>query len=150
GTYWVDVNLNGCSKRDSIKIYTKVGPIVNLGNDTTLCEKDTLRLDVSTPGATYLWQNNTALASYTISQSGTYRLEVTTQNNVCTTRDTIIVSYISQPKIDLGSDTSLCEKDTLKLDATIAGATYSWQNNSKSPFLDVSKSGTYWVDVDLN
>ena len=58
GVYWVDVTVNGCTTRDSLTVNYFNPPIVNLGNDTSLCGTDTLLLDVTIPSGSYLWSNN--------------------------------------------------------------------------------------------
>ncbi len=52
--------------------------------------------------------------------------------------------------IHLGRDTTLCEGDTLRLDATTANATYIWQDSSTLPYFMVTKDGIYHVSVTAN
>ncbi len=50
--------------------------------------------------------------------------------------------------VDLGPDISLCEGETLTLDASTPGADdYSWSNGNTSPTILVSGEGTYSVTV---
>lgn len=122
---------------------------VNLGNDTTLCYGQTLLLDATQSGATYLWQDNSSGSTYTVTQAGTYYVAVT---NSCTTAyDTIVVNYSgSSSQVSLGNDTTLCPGNTLVLDATTPGGTaYQWQDNSMNPTFTVTQSGTYYVTIDI-
>ncbi len=50
----------------------------------------------------------------------------------------------------LGPDGGICPNGSLVLDATIANATYSWQNNSTSATFLVQTPGTYWVNLTLS
>ncbi|MBN4065761.1 gliding motility-associated C-terminal domain-containing protein [Candidatus Amoebophilus asiaticus] len=118
---------------------------IDLGNDTALCEGDTLTLDATTSNATYLWQDNSTDSTFIVTQQGTYWVEVT--NNCGTTTDTINVNYNPLPTVDLGNDTTLCQGDTLTIDATTSNATYLWQDNSTNPTFNVTQQGTYWVNV---
>ena len=93
----------------------------NLVNDTTLCQGETLTLDATSSNAAYLWQDNSTNPSFTVTQQGTYWVEVT--NNCGTTTDTINVSYNALPTVNLSNDT-LCQGETLTLDATSSNATY--------------------------
>ncbi len=52
--------------------------------------------------------------------------------------------------IHLGKDTTLCEGDTLRLDATRTNATYVWQDGSTLPYFIVTKDGIYHVTVTAN
>lgn len=65
-------------------------PTVNFGNDTTLCQDETLTLDAATPNATYLWHDNSINPTSIINQQGTYWVEVTV-NNCEIHSDTIVV-----------------------------------------------------------
>jgi len=47
----------------------------------------------------------------------------------------------------IGADTSICEGDTLVLDASTENATYLWQDNSTDSTLTITQTGTYWVRV---
>lgn len=118
---------------------------LNIGNDTTLCQGQTLTLDATTPNATYLWQNNSTNPVFTVTQQGTYWVRVTV--NGCSATDTVHVTYGSLPVVDLGSNMTLCQGETLTLDATTANATYLWQDNSTNPTFTVVQSGTYQVEV---
>jgi gliding motility-associated-like protein len=123
-------------------------PLVNLGNDTTLCREESLNLDVSAPNANYLWQDNSVNPIFNVTQSGTYSVEVTENN--CSSSDTIIVNYNPLTIIYLGADTTLCQAEILELDATTSNANYIWQNNSTSSTFNVNQQGTYWVKVTVD
>jgi gliding motility-associated-like protein len=125
-------------------LYTAL-QILDLGNDTTLCQEEVLILDATTPNATYLWQDNSTNPTFNVIQQGTYWVEVTVNNNSVT--DTINVNFNPIPTIDLGNDTSLCQGEVLILDATTPNATYLWQDNSTNPTFNVSQQGAYWVEV---
>jgi len=51
---------------------------------------------------------------------------------------------------DIGNDTVLCQGVLLTLDATTAGATYLWGDNSTNSTLNVSQQGNFWVSVTVN
>ncbi|MGL5890114.1 MAG: gliding motility-associated C-terminal domain-containing protein, partial [Bacteroidia bacterium] len=121
---------------------------VNLGNDTALCPGDVLTLNATTPGATYLWQNNTANPTFQVTQSGTYWVTVTDSNG-CVASDTIQVTYNPSPVANLGNDTVICTGNNILLDATNATATYLWQDNTTNPTYLAAQPGTYWVEITL-
>lgn len=54
------------------------------------------------------------------------------------------------PIVDLGRDTTLCEGNSLSLDATNANASYAWEDGSQDPVQRVSGPGLYYVTVNLN
>lgn len=121
---------------------------INLGNDTLLCPGETLLLELDIADATYNWQNGSTMPTFLVSMPGEYRVTVTV--NECTQSDTIMVEYEDILPSVLGADTSLCDQQGFTLDATTAGASYIWLDNSTAPTLPVSQTGIYWVDITLN
>ncbi len=69
-------------------------PEIDLGNDTTLCDDDTLVLNVYDPQVgSYLWENgSTHFMREITAPGGTYSLRVT--NQYCASTDSIDVSFI--------------------------------------------------------
>jgi gliding motility-associated-like protein len=75
----------------SLFICESAGNSINLGNDTTLCQGETLMVNATTENATYLWQDNSTNPTFLITESGTYWVNVTVNN--CSTTDTLKVLY---------------------------------------------------------
>lgn len=147
GTYYVTVNVSGCIDSDTIQIYNYPDPTPSLGNDTSICFGEGLLLDASFVGGTYTWQDGSSSPQYTADASGQYY--VTVDANGCTGSDTIQINVNPQIQVDLGSDTSLCLGSFLQLDATVAGASYIWQDGSTNAQYSVSSSGIYAVTVTI-
>lgn len=131
--------------RDSLDVTVTPLPVVDLGNDTTLCGTSTLTLDASVPGGSYTWLDGTITPTYTVTGPGTYAVQVTANN--CTALDNIVVNYQPLPPVDLGNDLALCDGDLVVLDATLPGATYLWQDGTTAPTFQVTGPGTYAVQV---
>jgi gliding motility-associated-like protein len=148
GTYWTEVTLNNCNASDTILVNYNPLPLVNLGNDTILCSGESFILNATTPNVTYLWQNNSTTPTFTVTQQGSYWVQVS--DSCGSTIDTIIVNYNPIPTIDLGNDTTLCEGEILVLDETTSNATYLWQDNSTNTTFNVTIQGTYWTEVTTN
>ena len=70
--------------------------VINLGNDTTLCQGETLVLYAYTPYATYLWQDSSTNANYNVTQTGTYWVRAIIDSN-CFATDSIHVFYNPSP-----------------------------------------------------
>lgn len=137
----------GCDSTNSTTLSVNPLPTVNLGNDKTLCEGQSVVLNASTTNASYLWQNNSSNATLTATQSGLYWVEVTSNN--CSSRDSIQLTFNPVPVVDLGPDQSLCPDDKATLDVTLANATYVWQDHTTKPVYVVMSGGVYWVKVTL-
>ena len=118
---------------------------IDLGTDTTICQGNTLTLDMTMANTSYLWQDGSTNSTFVVTQPGTYWLETT---NFCGTAiDTISVSYATPPDINLGNDTSICQGETLVLDVVCSNCTYFWQNNSTDSICNVTQPGIYWVQA---
>lgn len=61
------------------------------------------------------------------------------------TRNSLNVTVVAKPSINLGSDVVTCEKTIL--DASNANGDVIWNDNSTAKTLEVTKSGTYWAKV---
>jgi gliding motility-associated-like protein len=147
GLYWLEVNLNGCKKRDSIQVVFNSLPIVNLGKDTTLCDDNTLLLNATNTYATYYWQDASTSPTYTVTNAGTYAVKVTL--NGCITKDTTVVQYQLKPKFTLGADKLICPGLTITLDPklTTTGLQYLWQDGTTLTTYNATQQGLYYVDI---
>lgn len=146
GMYRVRVTTpNGCTGTDSIRVFFHPLPAINLGNDALACTGDTVRLDASGTGLTYRWQDGSVLPTYTITQTGTYSVQVTDSNG-CQNTDAVTLKFLSPPSISL-PDSTLCIGDVWEPDVATPHATYLWQDYSTLPSFVVRTEGTYRVTV---
>jgi gliding motility-associated-like protein len=152
GLYKVLVRgVDGCEVQDSILVEFK-GKLqaVNLGRDTLLCDGNSLVLNAnsSDPTATYLWQDGSTNAQFTVNQAGVYKVKVS--NGCEAVEDEIKIDFKPKPIIDLGNDRVLCSNEVLVLDANYPNSTYLWQDGSTNSQFRVTQGGTYSVTVNLN
>ncbi|MEO6132581.1 MAG: gliding motility-associated C-terminal domain-containing protein [Saprospiraceae bacterium] len=120
---------------------------LSLGNDTTLCEGDSLVLNLvfaSDCPTDFIWNDGSSAPQKIITQSGIYSVQVT--RSCLVIKDTIVVSVLPFPSVAF-TDSSLCPGDTITLDASENSGPYTWSDGSTQSFLDVSKDGTYWVTL---
>ena len=148
GTYWVQVSQNGCSVSDTIVVTGGAVPVVDLGNDTTLCSQATLLLSAVVPGSTYHWTTGNVTSSILINVPGTYG--VTVDLGGCTAYDEITVDYVGTLALDLGPDATLCPDDGLQLTASIPGGTTVWSTNTVGSSITVSDPGIYWATITVS
>lgn len=124
---------------------------LDLGNDTTICPGSSFILDAGSGNVLYQWQNNSSGPTFTVTQPGTYWVNVT--NGACSVSDTIDVTLQPGTLINsglfLGQDTTLCNPPLL-LDANVQGAqSFLWSTGATTPVLAVSGNGTYSVQVNF-
>ncbi|MEM9680422.1 MAG: gliding motility-associated C-terminal domain-containing protein [Bacteroidota bacterium] len=147
GTYWVEAQtIEGCSASDTINVSYDI-PLLNLGNDTTLCEGTSLTLSADNNHfVNFLWQDGSIGSTKTITQQGTYWIEAQTVEG-CSASDTINVSYDGL-SFNLGNDTTLCEGASLTIGQSFLNATsYLWQDGTTTPTYQIESSGLYIQEV---
>ncbi len=106
---------------------------------------NTLLLDVGDINADVYWQDGSQGLSYLVDIQGTYSV---TARNACGIKgDTILVSFMDIPEVNLGKDSSICKKDSILLDASYPETEFLWYNMSTDSVLLVVGPGNYWVSL---
>ena len=123
---------------------------VFLPEDTTLCNGQVLTLTPDGPdNEVCIWSTCETTQSIDVSEPDTYWVQVT-QNDQCILKDTIVVSYKSNPVPEIGNDTTICVGDTLAIQAELSGATFLWSDGEVDDIIEVTQPGSYWVDADID
>lgn len=147
GTYSVLVtNAQKCFARDTVVIAAAVNPVVNLGNDTTICPGSTITLDAGNPGSTYLYSTSATTRTINVTTANTYWVRVTNATK-CISSDTINIYQSTNPVVNLGNDTLICPGNPLTLNAGNFGASYLYNTGATTQTISVSTPGTYSVRV---
>jgi len=143
GKYWLSVTDSSCVSSDTIEVRYHNLPIVNLGNDTSLCNNATLLLTAPPNYQSYLWNDLSTADSLLVSREGLY--SVTVNDSGCLAQDEIKVSYLETPNVNLCNDTSFCEGIPFYLKATNPKTNYLWSNFSTDSIIKITQSGIYWL-----
>lgn len=126
GLYWVTEGYSMCAVRDSFDYAINPVPNVFLGNDTSLCTNQTFLLDAKNTGSTYLWQDNSTNQTYKVNSSGSYKVTVTNQNG-CSSADSITIALLALPDVSTLNDTILCSGSSITLaSSSRTGQIFSW------------------------
>jgi gliding motility-associated-like protein len=140
-----------CPGTDVIRVNVVALPNINLGNDTLICEGNSLTLDAG-PGQIYAW--NTGATTQTINLSNPtsqiYWVWVDGGNNTrCVDIDSIFVDIVPMPNFDLGIDTCSNASVTIAPDglSTLHNWNYEWTGGSTGNNLTVNTSGNYTVTI---
>ena len=146
GEYIVDVtNSSGCtSEEDTINISVNTLPVIDLGEDTSICSGESILFE-GPPGGSSVWNTNETSSSISTDTAGIYSIEYTDENN-CTNTDTVVLKIDTLPKIDLGNDAAFCKGNNLDLDAGTF-TSWNWSTSETSQIINVDTSGTYKVTV---
>lgn len=148
GEYSVEVNIGGCTDRDTVQVAVDETPMLDLGDDITACTGDTPTLQSNVTAESYLWQDGSMMNSFMVTNAGLYWLEAANGN--CASRDTIMVNYVQSGSINLGSDTLICGDLYRLTPGDLMGADYLWSDGSSDTFLDATTAGEYWVEVSID
>lgn len=89
GIYWADASNGPCLTRDSIQLEFNTTPILQLGNDTSFCQGESISL-TSDFANTYLWSNGANTSAIEVNTAGLYWLQL--NNGTCFTRDSITIA----------------------------------------------------------
>jgi PKD repeat protein len=106
-TVW-DNNGFSMTRSKRVVINMPQGPVVNLGNDTAVCESEMLVLDAGNPDASFTWSTGDIFQSCVITNSG--QVWVRVELNGCVASDTInvVVTPTLQPKFGYQMQTGSC------------------------------------------
>ena len=120
-------SLAGCKLyTDSVPVTVLFAPpLLSLGPDTVLCPGNQIILNALTGYASYRWQNGATDSLFTVTQPGTYTVEVL---NACGDRftDTLIVAQHPPIPFYIGPDTSICQNQFVTLNAPAGFINYQW------------------------
>lgn len=116
---------------------------LDIKGPTRVCEGEIISLTVDTT-APVVWSNGETSKGIAVSESGRYW--ATSFQNGCILSDTITVEKAPLLALDLGVNRTLCAGEVARLEAP-PGNTYLWNTGATTSYLEVNKTGEYWVEV---
>jgi hypothetical protein len=162
GSFSVEVaDAGGCKGKSNVVDVTvspKPKPVITGQNAVCINSAPTTYSVPNVAGNTYKWTvtsegtiaSGDGTSSITVNwlTAGTATIKVTETGGVCSkdTSFTVAVSSSLSPTITAQSKTSLCEGESVILDAGTYAA-YTWSTGETSRTITVTKAGTYTVDV---
>lgn len=157
--YIVTLNDNGCVNSDTVTVNVLSFITVQLGNDSTICQTDTLRLRPVSEALSYRWSNSSGVAinhvKYPLVQPlVNTRYYVTANLGKCQDRDTVLIKVAPYPIAIAGPDTTICLGTRIQLRSTVTGSSLNWTPASSlidptvgSPVAGPSRTTTYVFHV---
>ena len=147
GVYVVEVvDQNGCVAVDSFKLVVNEIPFVSIGNDTSICEGDSVFLFTNNSALNHFWNTEEKTSTITAFSSGTYSVLVSDSNG-CSSFDSLTLLVTNLPIVDLGNDTAVCAGELIELNAEGVGLNYTWNTGGEASTIKVSNEGVYVVEV---
>ena len=123
------------------KAVTIHGVIVNIGNDTIICQGITtgaVTLDAENPGNTFLWSTAAIGNTIAVTFPATYWVKVTDTSG-CVGSDTLEIIPAPQANASISGDTTICTGDSTLLFVISAG-TFLWNTGSVNDSITVTPS----------
>ena len=139
----IGTDSTGLADTAIVTITVVAPPVINLGNDTTICAVP-FTLDAGNIGASFSWQDGSNTQLFSVDSSGVF--SVTVDNGVCINTDSIVINY-DPAIVNLGSDIITCQPDTVVFDAGVLFVSYLWGDNSTDQTLNALNTGMYSVEV---
>ncbi len=161
---WTEDNGNGCADSETITITFNPFPVVDAGEDQSICALETI-LEASTDIGTGTWSGPADVTFTDVSSGnsgltgntpGAYILTWSAELNGCTSTQQVLIEFLEVPVADAGEDEELCLFSSLFLDAS-GGDQYEWSPSESLDASDVSnpsaspeQTTTYTVLVTLD
>ncbi len=151
--YWAEAEIDGCVFRDSVFVDVQELPIVDLGQDTSVCQGSMITLDATNEGATYLWTTGETTATITPPLTGSgSQIEVTVDIRGCVTTDNITINTLETPQFTLREDETICENETVTLTVDNPAGRWDieWNTGETTDDITVSEGGTFTATATIN
>ncbi|GAB5538093.1 MAG: hypothetical protein Salg2KO_01960 [Salibacteraceae bacterium] len=147
GTYLVTLVVTdylGCKDTaySSVDIHENT---VSIGPDTSICQLDSIPI-TAPASSSYAWSNGDTTQTAFLSAAGPNSVTVTSALG-CTASDTMIITHLPLPTVDLGPDTSICNDDTVWLYAGNPGLQKLWSTGDTTDSIFVSTPNAYYCQV---
>jgi gliding motility-associated-like protein len=122
-------------------------PEINLGPpELKICPGESTLLNAGSGYTAYTWMNGAEVPSLLASAAGTYAVTVTDDLG-CENSDSLVLSFLNPPSVNIGSDKEICEGSSVNLYASAEDATYLWSNGAVTQQINATATGIYSVTV---
>ncbi len=153
GTYSVTVHDSfGCEASASYTVYgsTIIKPAITANGETsppTYCTGDVVTLKATDGYAKYTWSNGVTGKEITITDSGTYTVNVENADG-CPESNSITIVFNAPPTVKIeASALQICNGNEVTLSAPGVFDEITWSTGATTPNITVDESGTYEVEV---
>jgi hypothetical protein len=132
---------------NTANINTSASANVTAGGPVTFCQGGSVTLTANA-GSSYMWSNGATTQSITVTQAGTYSVDVTNAYRCTATSApvTVTVNTLPSPVVTANGSTTFCTGDSVILTSSAANG-YLWSNSATTQSITVTSSGTYSVTV---
>jgi gliding motility-associated-like protein len=158
--YFVDLNQDGCTNRDTVRV--RVATFINLTprTDTVICAGDPVQLGAVSNGLHYTWTpagslNDPNIVNPIATPSVTTIYQVTAYLGGCApATGQVTVNTVPYPGANAGADMTVCYQTAAQIHASITGSSFTWSPsnslsnpNSLNPIATPLVTTTYILTV---
>lgn len=149
GEYWVTIiDSIGCLYADTITLSHFDSPILNLGQDTTICDNAPINLVVSQSFFSVNWNNGSTSDQISVSNSDSIFVEVVDVFG-CVQQDSIIITANPSPIPQIVGPDKYCENELAIYTLTEDYPTIVWMNGSTNDEAIVQNESNNFVGVSV-
>lgn len=138
----------------TVTINSSLNPVITASGPTSICQNDTIVLDAGGGYSTYLWNTGGNTQTISVTSAGTFSVSVTDANGCSGSSSapvTVSVNSNPVPVISAGGSTTICEGDSVILDAGAGYSSYLWSTGETTQTIIADSSGSFSVSVtDVN
>lgn len=136
------IDENGCTNTTSEEVVVYDLPVVDAGDDASICQGDDTGL-LAIGATSFLWDFDATLSVLVVADpTATPTVETEyfvtgTDDNGCVNRDSVTITVLDLPDVSAGPDASICVGESVELSASGA-STYAWLSNPTLSALDIA------------
>jgi gliding motility-associated-like protein len=129
--YYVDLNENGCTNKDSVMVRVVDHVSLSMMPDTTICLGDTIRLRLRSDGLQYSWSPDPYVldpgtTGPRVVAPGNERYQVIARIGSCSAQGLVNVNAVPYPQVSAGPDMTICYRGLANLNGTTDGSRFAW------------------------
>lgn len=148
GLYWLEIEFDNCTFRDSSTITFAPRPTAEIGNDTTVCSNENLVLSLDNPGDLAVsWQDGSTNNDLNVTETGPY--VVILDDNGCADKDSIFVIVQEAPALELENELEDCVGEDVILVSNVVADDYAWSSGESTNQITITvlTNATYSLTV---
>ena len=145
GNYSVTItDSNGCTKIDIVAV-SATGSVSATANPAAICAGQTATLTAS-GGTNYSWNTGATTSSINVTATTTTTYTVIVSLGSCADTAFAVVSVVSSPVANAGTNQTVCMGTVVTLNAT-GGGSYLWSNGQSTSSITASPTSTATYSV---
>ncbi|MBO4481627.1 MAG: gliding motility-associated C-terminal domain-containing protein [Bacteroidales bacterium] len=142
GEYSVTAYNGKCEASDTINVILASNPEPFIGIDSIFCDDFSYTIGTRIEDATYKWSTGDTSAYITVSSPGAYYVLVDSLG--CKGSDTVLVTQIFSPVVNLGEDSLFCDNVYKVVDAGVTAERYEWNTGATDRECVANYPGDFW------